>query len=197
MKTSTTPFLARLKEATRPYHEATEQSVNLGQRMKTIDGYRKLLAQFLGFYEPAEARLVPLLENHPGLSFPQRRKTHLLRNDLRSLGLDDAAISALPRYQGLPALDGVIPALGSMYVLEGATLGGQYITKHVQSQLQVEPGHGCDFFNSYGDNVGPMWKAFRDVLDRAATDEQDQDVIIHSAQDTFDHFHRWFLGNAS
>ena len=195
--TTISPFLARLKEATRPDHEATEQSVNMGARTKTLDGYRQVLCQFLGFYEPAEARLAPILGDQPVLEFQARRKTHLIKNDLRALGMADTAIEALPRYRQLPRVQAIPEAFGSMYVLEGATLGGQYIAKHLQNELKLAPGRGCDFFNSYGENVGPMWKAFREILDQAATNEENQETIITSARDTFSHFHRWFREHSS
>ncbi len=191
--TTVTPFLARLKDATRPHHEATELTVNLGNRSKTREGYRELLGRFLGFYEPAEARLAPVLGQTVDLDFTRRRKTELLKADLRSLGLDDAAINSLPRFTALEPLHDVPTALGSMYVLEGATLGGQYIAKYVQSALGVEPGQGCSFFSSYGEEVGPMWKAFREVLTAHADAEPDQEAIIDSAKATFEHFNDWFL----
>jgi heme oxygenase len=191
--TTATPFLARLKDATRPHHEATEKTVDLGHRAETLDGYRGLLGRFLGFYEPAEARLAPVLGAMPALDFEARRKTELLKADLRTLGLGDDAIAALPRYAGFPPPTDLTDALGSMYVLEGATLGGQYVAKHVATALGVRPGEGCSFFNSYGENVGPMWKAFKEVLSDAAESETEQDRVIASAGDTFDRFNDWFL----
>ena len=191
--TAATTFLSRLKEATKPDHEATEQTVDLGSRAKTPEGYRALLGRFLGFYESAEARLAPVLGEMAGLNFADRRKTELIKADLRVLGFDDAAIDALPRYMGLERLSDIPTALGSMYVLEGATLGGQYVSKHIQSILDVRPGEGCSFFNSYGDNVGPMWKAFKDILSTSAESDLDQTTLIASARDTFRHFNEWFL----
>ena len=191
--TTATTFLARLKDATRPHHEATETTVDLGNRAKTAEGYRNLLGRFLGFYEPAEARLAHVLGDLPSLDFDRRRKTGLLRDDLHALGLDDAALEALPRYSGLSKIDDLGDALGSMYVLEGATLGGQYVAKHVESVLGVAPGRGCSFFSSYGADVGPMWKAFREVLTQSADTAPMQDRVIASASDTFEHFNEWFL----
>jgi len=192
MATATTTFLARLKDATKPDHEATEHTVDLGNRAKTSEGYRALLGRFLGFYEPAEARLAPILGTMPALEFAKRRKTELLKADLRFLGLGDLGIDALPRYPGLMPLVDVATALGSMYVLEGATLGGQYVAKHVESTLGVRPGQGGSFFSSYGEDVGPMWKAFKEVLSTHAGAEPVQDAIIASARDTFKHFNDWF-----
>ena len=191
--TTATTFLARLKESTRPHHEATEKTVDLGHRAETPDGYRALLGRFLGFYEPAEARLAPILGDWPVLDFERRRKTELLKSDLRVLGLDDDAIALLPRYTGFPPVHDVGDAFGAIYVLEGATLGGQYVAKHVATVLGVKPGEGCSFFSSYGDDVGPMWKAFKEVLTDAADSKPVQDRVIASAGDVFDRFNDWFL----
>ena len=85
-------------------------------------------------------------------------------------------------------------ALGSMYVFEGATLGGQFITRHLAGRFGL-PAAG-EYFNSYGDDVGRMWKAFRGVLLEHSSPEADP-VIIGAAVDTFERFGRWLGGRGS
>jgi heme oxygenase len=189
-------FPSRLREATRPHHEAVERSVDLLRSCQSLDGYRRLLGRFLGFYEPAEARLSPWLEAVPGLDYSRRRKSSMLVDDLKAIGLDAAAIAAIPRCPELPAIASLPQALGCMYVLEGATLGGQYIARHVKSAPGLGAEDGCSFFHSYGDHVGPMWKAFREVLSAQAVDEAHERAITELAGETFTKFERWFRSTA-
>jgi heme oxygenase len=183
--------LKRLKERTRPQHEALEGRVNIGGRCATIEGYRGLIERFYGFYAPAEAALVPLLGGEEGLDLDDRRKTPLLRRDLLALGLGESEIDALPLCRDLPPLPGRPEALGCMYVMEGATLGGQYVRKSVSKELPEAAG-ALAFFSSYGDRVGSMWKTFGEALTARADSPEVEDRIIDSAAATFDSFERWF-----
>ena len=46
----------------------------------------------------------------------------------------------------LPDLQGVQEALGCLYVVEGSTLGGQVIARHLRQTLGVDPRCGGSFF---------------------------------------------------
>ena len=81
--------------------------------------------------------------------------------------------------------------LGVAYVLEGATLGGQFISRHLEQTLGFSGGQGYRFFRSYGPEVGPRWQAFRAELARASSPETD-DIIVAAAQSGFDSLHAWF-----
>jgi heme oxygenase len=51
-------------------------------------------------------------------------------------------------------------AVGCLYVLEGATLGGQFISRHLAT-LGIGPANGGLFFHGYGAKTGEMWKSFQ------------------------------------
>jgi heme oxygenase len=62
---------------------------------------------------------------------------------------------------------GLSECLGGLYVLEGATLGGRVIARHLRRHL---PG-GLDsarFLDFHGDMASAAWKAFTGALDRLA-----------------------------
>lgn len=185
-------FLARLKESTRPLHEDIERSVDMATGMKSIDGYRQLLERYLGFVEPAEDRLGQVVSPGAVPDFPARRKSRLIRDDLVALGVDPATIAGLPRCDDFPDMTPLPRALGCLYVLEGSTLGGQYMAKHVESTLGVRRDAGSAYLRSYGDDVGPMWKRFGAILTEHASDEPTCLAIIDSAHDMFASFGRWF-----
>ena len=83
-------------------------------------------------------------------------------------------------------------ALGCLYVLEGATLGGQIISRQLEERLAIDAGHGGRFFASYGAAVGEMWQAFGEILVAHARGLECGDAIVASGCATFDAFGRWF-----
>ncbi len=109
-----------------------------------------------------------------------------------------AEVAALPECPILPPIDGLPAALGMMYVLEGSTLGGRYITRAVGANLGLRPGDGCSYFASYGDRVGPMWKEFGRTLEAfAAAHPAAEGRVVAAAAATFAAFERWVAGGAA
>lgn len=185
-------ILSTLKQRTQPYHSELERDLGLLQ-LASIEAYAGRLQQFLGFYAPLEAAIARL----PGwgqhtFDLARRQKTALLQQDLRALGLSEAAIAATPICADLPAVPGLPQALGCMYVFEGATLGGQLISRHLHRQLGITPASGCAFFSSYGENVGPMWVDFRDFL-ASYTTANTAEPIVAAACHTFITLGRWLI----
>lgn len=185
--------LALLRDKTRCSHERVERSVNLPLRLQTMDGYRALLARFYGYYAPIEEQLAQVFPTGwQRLDFVQRIKSPLLSRDLQSLGLDSAMLQTLPACHTLPNVTHVDQALGCMYVLEGATLGGQIIRRLVQQRLGLDVEAGCAFFSSYGDQVGEMWTRFCGVLTEHAQGRPErEESIVAAASETFDTLDRW------
>ncbi len=60
-----------------------------------------------------------------------------------------------------PSLGGVAAGLGALYVVEGATLGGRVIARHLARSLALGPADGAAFFAGYGDRTGAMWNGLR------------------------------------
>jgi heme oxygenase len=81
-------------------------------------------------------------------------------------------------------------ALGGLYVTEGATLGGQIISRHLEQTLGLSARRGAAFFSCYGLQVGAMWRAFCAILQTQTTAEQDE-VVIAAARQTFISIHDW------
>jgi heme oxygenase len=80
--------------------------------------------------------------------------------------------------------------LGALYVFEGATLGGQLISRHLEEKLGLRDGAGYRYYRSYGPDVGRRWQEFRALLQEHATTGSD-DAIVASAADTFERLHAW------
>ena len=183
-------IMAELKSATRQQHEAAESLVNFDAAIGDPLSYRRLLEKFYGFYAPLEQhllRVAGLEKAVPDLA--SRMKAHLLREDLKDLG-GDALI--LPLCQSLPPLENVAEALGCLYVLEGATLGGQILSRHAKNALGITPLYAGRFFSSYGGQVGSMWKRFSQSADACCElHPQERSAIVKSATDSFSALSIW------
>ncbi|MEO7674380.1 MAG: biliverdin-producing heme oxygenase [Pyrinomonadaceae bacterium] len=184
-------ILAKLKEATRDQHEELENVVDVMNRTFSIADYKELLAKFYRFYAAIEPTLPVAELADAGFDVEARRKTPLLERDMEHLGILGDAKKA-PPFTDIPMLDTVAKAFGSIYVMEGATLGGQVITRQLKEHLGITAEKGGAFLNSYGYNVGPMWKALGASVTAFAESADDDESIINAARETFDSFRRCF-----
>ncbi len=169
-----------------------ERRVDLDSRLVSPDRYANLLARLYGFYEPFEAELDRAVTRW-GLpvNVERRRKAPLLVRDLGALGLAPAAVNDLPRCSRIPRPTSPGAALGCLYVVEGATLGGRLIARHVEHRLGFGPRNGAAFFHGYGLDAGPRWRTFCSVLAAESRSDVAERAIVAGAIDTFVAYDRW------
>ena len=181
---------SELRAVTRPMHDALERRVNLADSNLSRERYFQILRRFYGFYAPLE-RAITAYGTHPqDWIDADRRKVPLLSSDLESSGMTNRGIAHLPCCNELPDLSSPLSYLGCMYVLEGATLGGQLVSRHVKERLGLTDGV-TRFFNSYGSRVGGMWKSFCDHLESVGRADDARGPIVASACATFGALDRW------
>lgn len=154
-----------LREATQEHHRRTEAALDLVAACASLDRYAGLLSTFYSIYRPLERRLDAFDWERHGLDRERRRKTPLLEMDLRALERDPNAIREADTSPIACETPGA--AFGVLYVLEGSTLGGQYIRRHVARTLGLDATSGCAFFTGYGENTGRLWREFVDAANRA------------------------------
>jgi heme oxygenase len=176
-----------LREETRVHHAQLEAANPLPQ---TEADYLRQLEMFFGFVEPWERALAQALPADDPIR-AGRAKTSWLEHDLEFFRIDQAQRQRLPRIVQLPSISSRPEILGAAYVLEGATLGGQIIARHLEAALGLRDGCGYRFFRSYGPEVGPQWQAFRAELLRASSPVNDP-IIVRAARGTFEILHCWF-----
>jgi heme oxygenase len=85
---------------------------------------------------------------------------------------------------------GTDEALGRMYVLEGSTLGGTFIDRH----LTGLPGLGgirLRAFSPYGAETGAMWHTFRRATRDRVARGGDPDAMLAAATSTFRSLAAW------
>jgi heme oxygenase len=172
-------FFQRIKTETADLHRQTESSrlsVALMSENLTEKDYSDYLLRMKDIVEHYEeivfdklASIIPDIE--------QRRKLHLIKNDLAFFNVDEAAGNF-----SLPPTENTAVLLGYMYVLEGSSLGGAMIYKHVSRQLDISEQNGGAYFTSYGAELSAKWKSFLDIL---GNHEQQADEIIEGAKTAF------------
>jgi heme oxygenase len=137
------------------------------------------------------------LQAFPALASELKTRSRLqqLRHDLKTLGLADADISRVPLCSDAHRVTtDEARALGSFYVLEGSTLGGQLITRHLSSAPSF-PAQGLSYFNPYGARTGEMWRSFKRWLEIQAEHHSVND-ILSGARGTFGVLQTWLSEGA-
>jgi heme oxygenase len=189
---STQTLHARLKEATRAAHARLEAALGILATPLALERIIRLLERFHGFHaawEPALAGRVPDLLLRPRLKLP------LLQHDLHCLGVAEQQLLALPsceRAAGLCASHAA--AAGTLYVMEGSTLGGRIISRSLRA-APWHPPQSLQYWNPYGDDTGRRWSETLAYLE--SLPPADDDAVVSSAIDTFDVLHDWLLPHAA
>jgi heme oxygenase len=183
--------MARLKAETRVAHEAIEATIDINNASLSLKDYSGLLARFYGYYQPVEEKLSDWSGWADwGLDRSERLKTPFLEADLTVL--ECVPLAALPRCQELPPLDAPADYFGCLYVLEGATLGGQFISRHILNAFGITADRGGRFFRCYGERTGEMWRRFGTSLMTFATSSAQEEQVIAAAIATFQTLTHWF-----
>jgi heme oxygenase len=190
-------ILKRLKLATNASHTALESQLPLMKSDLSRDEYRQFVSRFFGFYAPLENQLLaaPFWQTL-AFDYHARQKTPRLKQDLLSLGSSPESLAVTPQCTDLPEVTTPGHLLGCLYVIEGATLGGRVITRHLQNQLGLTPESGGAFFDGYGAETGSHWKAFCTMLSKNAGhlgDEGRHDAIVAGANRTFETLTNWLF----
>ena len=188
MKVWPVNLLQRLKIETAPAHDRIERAFDLQSRTQSLSAYRDVLARLYGYHAVWEPRAEAALADAE--VFRRRRKTELLAKDLRALGMSNADIGALDLCHSVLPMATPVEVFGSMYVIEGSTLGGAIIARQAERDLGLDRDTGCGYFLCYGREVGQMWSAFGAML-LTRCRPADEDAIIVSAEHTFDHLRAW------
>jgi heme oxygenase (biliverdin-IX-beta and delta-forming) len=175
--------LLRLRTGTCAEHEDVESTLDLLDPALGRDRLAEVLGRMHGFWLAAEAGLDRWAAASPAdadaVEWPRRRRAALFAGDLTTLGAEPATTGP-----SLPPVAGTDQALGRLYVLEGSTLGGTFIDRHLAS-LPHLAGVRVRAFSPYGGETGAMWAAFRRVTRERVAAGGDADAMVDSARETF------------
>jgi heme oxygenase (biliverdin-IX-beta and delta-forming) len=161
---------ARLRDATAPAHQRLEAALDLLAEPCERSRFVEVLERFRGFHAAWEPALALALPDDAAL-LVDRRKLALIDVDLLALGRPRERIEALPEPAFAAALCRMpASALGSLYVLEGSTLGGKFISRRLREIAgSWLPEAGLRYFDPYGDASGSRWRETLARLEAAPT----------------------------
>jgi heme oxygenase len=148
-----------------------------------LAAYRALILRLYGFYAPFEA----------AVGIGSERSTWLLQ-DLAAVGINGATMATIPRCTALTAFDTPGRRLGALYVVEGSTLGGRHLARHLDSLFGSEGSAGRRFFIGRGAHTSAAWNAFLAQLSSSAGATAARMEIVAAAVRTFSIFHEWLNG---
>lgn len=178
--------IQRLRRETEADHRAVEGALPvMGEGLDRAQ-YVECLRRLYGVVAAWEERAAESAPEWMQAMLARRRREGMLRRDLAWFGAVERrdARPALPEMNDLPSL------LGAMYVMEGSTLGGQLIARHVEAELDLTEGEGDAYFRGHGKDTGTMWKEFCEVLKMRVPDS-DADSVVLSARAMFAVFGAW------
>jgi heme oxygenase len=180
----------RLRTATAGAHRRLERDLDLLATPFRQQRFTVLLGRFWGFHSVWERSL----HQHGALRgvMVDRSRLNLIETDLRALGMTQADIDALPLCVDAADLASSSErALGSVYVIEGSTLGGRMISRSLHQAAWVPP-RGLRSFDPYGSRTGVMWRRFQATLN--ATSSVGVDLLVENgATSTFEMLHQWLV----
>jgi heme oxygenase len=171
-----------LKLATAAAHSSLECVLAKRGYFDGREEYIEYLQRFLAFQDEAESVLDVALTTETVPDWYFRRRAHLARTDLETLGAPERHF---PHSSGrLPSITCAEDVLGIVYVLEGSTLGGAYLLKQL-APLGITATHGGSYLASYGSDRGKMWQRFLFTLEGAHLREARAESIASAAIATF------------
>ncbi|MBS4080982.1 MULTISPECIES: biliverdin-producing heme oxygenase [Pseudomonas] len=185
------PVLQDLRAGTADLHIALEKRLPFFSDALDIQAFQRLMQAYYGFYLPLESAL---LDSHcipADFDLTPRLKTATLHGDLQALGVADEAINRLPICSQLPQINSGASCLGILYVLEGATLGGQILRREISARLGLEADNGAAFLDVYGAATGRRWRDFMEYLGSRPMDADERKAVVAAAHTTFSCFERW------
>jgi len=182
-------LFAGLRLSTAHAHRGLEEELGLLRPPLTKLRFVRVLAKFLGFHREWE-HAMDRHERFAGI-FAGRTRVGRLESDLAALGMSETQMADIPPCAAAHSLTRTeAAAMGSLYVMEGSTLGGEHISRALARQ-DWAPAHGLAYFKPYAEQTRERWETLRQWANEG-WQESDWPPIERGANDTFDVLQAWF-----
>lgn len=181
-----------LKEFTKKAHAALEK--RLIAKIKKIQNkadYFKLLMLMYGYYQALEIEINKFIDEQKLPDYTKRRKSELILQDIRGLTSVDGC--DIPLCSDIPIIASKEDAFAALYVLEGSTLGGRFIARMIEEQLNCSSS--LNFFRGYGEDVILMWNIFKSSLNGLTLNKEQKLQLLSTADAVFLKFENWIIIN--
>lgn len=179
-------FIQNLRAFTADCHKQLELN-SLSQALlssnvnETI--YCSYLIQLYSFVKGFEQYIFPELGQY-FFNINNRKKAFLIEEDLIAFDITIDTHTLLEDVFFRNTYPNVYLAAGALYVLEGSTLGGQIIVKHLHKAMP-QCMVNASYFSGYQQRTGSMWKEFLQQLAALPQSTQHEQQIINGAITTF------------
>jgi heme oxygenase len=192
-------LMERLRAETRAQHMATEAipfSSSILDGTLTREAYAGQLAAYVPVHRAIE---LAVAAGHPALAAVWTEdmvRTPLLAEDLAALRVDTSGTAtataegdAMAAWISALAVRDPVAVLGVLYVMEGSTLGGALLRRHISRAFDLADA-GLRYYSPYGTGPKPHWVEFGERMNAAVTSEADADRVIAAAGEAFDRIGR-------
>ena len=174
-----------LKSKTAFQHKTLEEKMHshkiMSGNFSLADYFRmfEMNYRFISNFEKEIFDLIPL-DLAQKLNLNKRSKLSHIQKDAAQISL---AISDEIAHEQItnPA-----QALGVLYVMEGAILGGNVIAKKLKQQADFQEFE-LHYFGVYGDKTGEMWINFKNILNQTIQSKSDQEQCLLGAEMAYDY----------
>lgn len=186
-------ILEKLRAETRADHDELE-AIGLSEKIMngtlTPDEYKKLVRVHYLVHRSLEKQLEKqnVQQYFPELRYEERKKLPLIRKDIAELGMDETDLQRESPAGDLPDPEVPYGLLGTMYVMEGATLGGMVIVKSLRKNDHLKEIDTFHYFGCYGGETGTQWKQFLEVLKLEGNKPEAREQVVSAAKQTYQFF---------
>lgn len=182
----------QLRHATHEYHVRLNRHPMLAGLMQpeySLARYQNLLAAYFYIYQILEDKITRYLESQVcKFDYAQRCKLPWLRQSIAFFGEDSLLDFTPKKTLVVPDIENLGELIGVLYVIEGATLGGQHIFKSLAKQYSFFGDDGVRFFQGYGDQTSQNWYEFLHFSDSISGCADLCSAAAHSAVQVFQFF---------
>ena len=177
--------LTALREATTSLHREVEGRIDFLSLGLTIPRYIRILQAFYAFFEPMEMQMDTCCPAEYRSMWQGRHRAHRLIDDL--VAMHSGPVDAASGIFEIPDVSSTGHWLGALYVLEGSTLGGRVISRHLEKHFGWLSGRGYSFFLGHGTATGERW---REVVKTLEANSGANSQIVSGARQTFHQMNR-------
>ena len=155
----------RLRKATHSAHVRLNRNPMLHRLTEadlTLADYLNVIQAYVFFYQRLESRIAQAtLLIDEAFSYAAREKAGWLSADLAHHGIVTPVQPPLAEAEwDFGVIDNIGHLAGVLYVIEGSTLGGQIIVRHLEKNLGLTRESGARFFHGYGADTEAHWQEF-------------------------------------
>ncbi|MGB0524939.1 MAG: biliverdin-producing heme oxygenase [Flammeovirgaceae bacterium] len=189
--------MEKLKVATSRLHQNVETLAHVGEIMSgtlSLESYHKLIVKNYIFHMIVEEAIIKALSEFElqKIQFMERRKIGYLYEDLseqyafeKQTAFVNALEEEIQSKSHLYRIQNLFEAIGALYVLEGATLGGNIIKRELSKNHSIVKHTSFHYYGCYGKKQAFMWKSFREQAENIVQDATAEEYAINAAKKTF------------